>query len=92
MVSDADAIALKSIPRIDGVNGCRFRCARGRLQMLYIVKIAALSAALSAGFVTAYGHRHEPATGAKAFYDRLPAHGNEAGLLRFVLPADPHAA
>jgi hypothetical protein len=78
MVSDADAIALKSTPRIDGVNGCRFRCARGRLQMLYIVKIAALSAALSAGFVTAY--------------DRLPAHGNEAGLLRFVHPADPHAA
>jgi hypothetical protein len=87
MVSDADAIALKSTPRIDGVNGCRFRCARGRLQMLYIVKIAALSAALSAGFVTAYGQRHEPAPGA-----RLPAHGNEAGLLRFVLPADPHAA
>jgi hypothetical protein len=60
--------------------------------MLTIVKIAALSAALSAGFVTAYGQRHEPAAGAKAFYDRLPAHGNEAGLMRFVLSVDPHAS
>jgi hypothetical protein len=60
--------------------------------MLHVIKIATLSAALAAGFVTIYGQRHERPAGAKAFYDRLPAHGNEAGLIRFVLPADPHAA
>jgi hypothetical protein len=62
--------------------------------MLQLIKIATLSAALSAGIVTAYGSaRPEPATGAKAFYDRLPQAGarNEAGLLRIVAASNPRA-
>ena len=63
--------------------------------MLYLVRIATLSAALSAGIVTAYGNaRPEPVAGAKAFYDRLPQAGQrtETGLLRFVVPTDPRAS
>jgi len=63
--------------------------------MLYLIKIATLSAALSAGIVTAYGSaRHEAPVGAKAFYERLPQAGqrSEAGLLRFITPVSKHAA
>jgi hypothetical protein len=62
--------------------------------MLQLIKIATLSAALSAGIVTAYGGaRPQPATGAKAFYDRLPQAGgrDEAGLLRLIAPTNPRA-
>lgn len=57
--------------------------------MLQLIKIATLSAALSA-----YGSaRPEPATGTKAFYDRLPQAGarDEAGLLRIVAASNPRA-
>jgi hypothetical protein len=62
--------------------------------MLQLIKIATLSAALSAGIVTAYGGaRTEAPGGAKAFYDRLPQTGGreEAGLLRLLAPSNPRA-
>ena len=62
--------------------------------MLELIKIATLSAALSAGIVTAYGEaRHEARRGAKAYYDRLPqtGAGDEAGLLRLLAPSNPRA-
>jgi hypothetical protein len=62
--------------------------------MLQLIKIATLSAALSAGIVTAYGGaRHDPASGTKAFYDRLPQSSarDEAGLLRVLAPSNPRA-
>jgi hypothetical protein len=47
--------------------------------MLQLIKIATLSAALSAGIVTAYGGaRTEAQRGTKAFYDRL-ASGRRSG-------------
>ena len=50
--------------------------------MLQLIKIATLSAALSAGIVTADGStRHEAPAGTKAFYDRLPQ----------VAPSNPRA-
>ena len=62
--------------------------------MLQLIKIATLSAALSAGIVTAYGEaRPEARRGEKAFYDRVPQTGGaeEAGLLRLLAPSNPRA-
>jgi len=62
--------------------------------MLQLIKIATLSAALSAGIVTAdTGARPEAPSGTKAFYDRLPQTGgrDEAGLLRLLAPSNPRA-
>ena len=62
--------------------------------MLQLIRIATLSAALSAGIVTANGEaRPEAPRGAKAFYDRLPQTGgaDEAGLLRLLAPSNPRA-
>jgi len=59
-----------------------------------LIKIATLSAALSAGIITAYGGaRSEAQRGAKAFYDRLPqADGaDEAGLVRLLAPPNLRA-
>ncbi len=62
--------------------------------MLQLIKIATLSAALSAGTVTAYGGSPTDAQrGAKAFYDRLPqADGaDEAGLVRLLASSNLRA-
>ena len=62
--------------------------------MLQLIKIATLSAALSAGIVTAYGGaRTEAQRGANAFYDRLPQAGGapEAGLGRLLALSNPRA-
>ena len=62
--------------------------------MLQLIKIATLSAALSAGIVTAYGGaRPEAQAGAKALYDRLPqADGaGKAGLVRLLAPSNLRA-
>jgi hypothetical protein len=61
--------------------------------MLQLIKIATLSAALSAGIVTAYGGSPtEAPRGVKAF-DRLPQAGgaDEAGLARLLAPSNPRA-
>ena len=62
--------------------------------MLQLIKIATLSAALSAGIVTAYGGpRTDAQPGAEAFYDRLPQAGGapEAGLGRLLALSNPRA-
>jgi hypothetical protein len=62
--------------------------------MLQLIQIATLSAALSAGMVTAdSGAPLKPPSGEKAFYDRLPQAGarDDAGLLRILAPSNPRA-
>jgi hypothetical protein len=62
--------------------------------MLQLIQIATLSAALSAGMVTAdRGAPQKPPSGANAFYDRLAQGGarDDAGLLRVLAPANPRA-
>ena len=62
--------------------------------MLQLIRIATLSAALSAGIVTAYGGAWpEARPGAKAFYDRLPqaSGAGEAGIVRLLAPSNLRA-
>jgi hypothetical protein len=62
--------------------------------MLQLIQIATLSAALSAGMVTAdSGAPQKPASGAKAVHDWLPQAGarDDAGLLRVLAPANRRA-